>query len=94
MKQSICDGAVFLTAAVLPLFCFCLGDLLWAAEVPLKDQPHLRRPIAGAWLVESKRLAVANQRSGSLSIVDIEKRKVLAACATTCNHSGIVPHPL
>jgi hypothetical protein len=45
--------------------------------VPLKDQPHLRRPIAAAWLVEGKLLAVANQRSGSISIVDIEKRKVL-----------------
>lgn len=78
MKQSIRDSAVYLTAAVLPLFCFCLVDLLWAAGVPLKDQPHLRRPIAGAWLVESKLLAVANQRSGSISIVDIKKRKVLA----------------
>ena len=66
------------TASFLPLFCFCLGNLLWAAEVPLKDQPHLRRPVAGAWLVESKLLAVANQRSGSLSIVDIKKCMVLA----------------
>jgi DNA-binding beta-propeller fold protein YncE len=58
--------------------CFFLRNLLGAAEVPLKDQPHLRRPVAGAWLVESKLLAVANQRSGSISIVDIEKSKVLA----------------
>ena len=57
------------------------GGTLWAAEVPLKDQPHLRRPVAAAWLVESKLLAVANQRSGSISIVDIEKHKVLAEVA-------------
>jgi YVTN family beta-propeller protein len=50
-------------------------------EVPLKDQPHLRRPVAAAWLVENKLLAVANQRSGSISIVDIENRRVLAEVA-------------
>ena len=68
-------GGRRIAAAVLPL-CFCLGNLLWAG-VPLKDQPHLRRPVAGAWLVENQLLAVANQRSGSLSIVDVQKRKVL-----------------
>src|SRR5262245_25220310 len=62
-------------------FSLCLCGSLSAAEVPLKDQPHLRRPIAAAWLEESKLLAVANQRSGSISIVDIEKRKVLAEMA-------------
>ena len=66
---------------VLSLLCLWFGGTLWAAEVPLKDQPHLRRPIAAAWLVESKLLAVANQRSGSISIVDIEKRKVLREVA-------------
>src|SRR5688500_15544014 len=65
-------------ALVLSLACLSFGGALWAAEVPLKDQPHLRRPIAAAWLVKSKLLAVANQRSGSISIVDLEKRKVLA----------------
>src|SRR5262245_41616687 len=64
--------------AVVPLLCRSLGGGLWAAETPLKDQPHLRRPIASAWLVESKLLAVANQRSGSISIVDIENRQVLS----------------
>jgi mono/diheme cytochrome c family protein len=58
-----------------------LGGTLWAAEVPLKDQPHLRRPIAAAWLDENRILAVANQKSGSISIVDIEKRKVLGEFA-------------
>ncbi len=71
-------GSRRIAAAVLVLICFCLGDAHWAAAVPLKDQPHLRRPVAAAWLVESKLLAVANQRSGSISMVDIDKRKVLA----------------
>ena len=62
---------------VLAFLCLGLGSAISAADVPLKDQPHLRRPIASAWLVEGKLLAVANQRSGSISIVDIEKRKVL-----------------
>ena len=67
--------------AVCSLLCLWFGGVLWAAEVPLKDQPHLRRPVAAAWLEESKLLAVANQRSGSISIVDIEMHKVLAEVA-------------
>ncbi|MCI0361306.1 MAG: hypothetical protein L0211_22720 [Planctomycetaceae bacterium] len=62
---------------MLSLIGLWFGGPLWAAEVPLADQPHLRRPIAAAWLVQSKLLAVANQRSGSISIVDIENGKVL-----------------
>jgi len=46
--------------AVLALLCLWLGGTLWAAEVPLKDQPHLRRPVAAAWLDLGKLLAVAN----------------------------------
>ena len=79
--KSARKGSRRTAAAVLSLICLWFGGTLWAAEVPLKDQPHLRRPVAAAWLVESKLLAVANQRSGSLSIVDIEKHKVLAEVA-------------
>ncbi len=68
-------------AVVFSLLCLGLGGTLWAREVPLKDQPHLRRPVAAAWLSEGRLLAVANQRSGSLSIVDIEKHKVLTEVA-------------
>jgi len=68
-------------AAVLALVCLWFGGTLWAAEAPLKNQPHLRRPVAAAWLDLGKLLAVANQRSGSISIVDIEKHKVLAEVA-------------
>lgn len=66
-----------LRLTVLTFLCLGLGGAILAADVPLKDQPHLRRPIASAWLDEGKLLAVANQRSGSVSIVDLEKRKVL-----------------
>jgi cytochrome c peroxidase len=68
-------------AAVLSLIGLWFGGGLWAAEVPLKDQPHLRRPIAAAWLDKGKLLAVANQRSGSISIVDLEEHDVLAEVA-------------
>src|SRR5262245_41723939 len=64
-------------ALVLFLVGLGLGGTLWAADAPLKDQRHLRRPIASAWLVEGQLLAVANQHSGSISIVDLENRKVL-----------------
>jgi hypothetical protein len=56
------------------------GGSLWA-QLPLKDQPHLRRPVAAAWLDPGKLLAVANQRSGSISIVDLAEHEVLAEVA-------------
>src|SRR5262245_29186830 len=64
-------------AGLLSLLIFGLLDAGLAADSPLKDQPHLRRPVAAAWLAEGKLLAVANQRSGSISVVDIAKRRVL-----------------
>jgi mono/diheme cytochrome c family protein len=64
-------------AALLSLFLFGLGRTALAADLPFKDLPHLRRPVAAAWLEEGKLLAVANQRSGTISIVDIARRKVL-----------------
>lgn len=68
-------------AAVLSFGCCCLAGLVCTAELRLEDQPHLRRPVAGAWLEESKLLATANQRSGSISVVDIQKRIVLSEVA-------------
>src|SRR5688572_21543862 len=78
-------------AVVFPLCLWLCGSL--QAEVPLKDQPHLRRPIAAAWLEEGRLLAVANQRSGSISIVDIEKRKVLAEVAVGQRLADVAPLP-
>jgi mono/diheme cytochrome c family protein len=46
-----------------------------AGDIPLKDQPHLRRPIAAAWIVPNKLLTLANQKSGSISIIDFPARK-------------------
>jgi cytochrome c peroxidase len=47
-----------------------------SADLPLKDQPHLRRPVAAAWIEKDKLLAVAN-RCGSISVVDVRNREVL-----------------
>lgn len=66
---------------VLSIVCTWFGASLSVAQMPLKDQPHLRRPVAAAWVEENKILAVANQRSGSVSIVDIEKYKVMSEVA-------------
>lgn len=67
--------------AALLLAGSCVGNHAFAERVTLKDKPHLRRPVAGAWIVEAKLLAIANQRSGSISIVDIRERKVLKEVA-------------
>ncbi len=41
------------------------------AHLPLQDRPHLRRPVAAAWIEQDKLIAVANQESGSISIVEL-----------------------
>jgi mono/diheme cytochrome c family protein len=64
-----------------------------AADLPLKDQPHLRRPIASAWVEHGKLLAVANQRSGSISILDVPQRKVLDEIAVGERLADIAAHP-
>src|SRR5262249_41545490 len=56
------------------LLLLALAGMAHSAELPLKDQPHLRRPVAAAWIEADRLLAVANQRSGSISIVDVAKR--------------------
>jgi mono/diheme cytochrome c family protein len=48
----------------------------FAADLPPKDQSHLRRSIAAEWIEPKKLLAIANQKSASISIVDIPTRKV------------------
>jgi mono/diheme cytochrome c family protein len=50
---------------------------VFAADLELKDQAHLRRPIAAVWIEPNKRLAVGNQKSGSISIVDFPSRQVI-----------------
>src|SRR5262245_43488062 len=68
-------------AVLTSLLLFGCCAVALADDLPLKDQPHLRRPVAAAWLQPDTLLAVANQRSGSISIVDIAKHKVLAEVA-------------
>jgi DNA-binding beta-propeller fold protein YncE/mono/diheme cytochrome c family protein len=58
--------------AVLGVACFVLVFAV-GGEVPRDRQPaHLRRPIALSFTEDGRRLLVANQRSGTISIVDPE----------------------
>src|SRR6476620_11716611 len=75
--RSASEGNRRCTIVLVSLFLFGLCDAPLASDLPFKDQPHLRRPVAAAWLQEGTLLAVANQHSGSISIVDIAKRKIL-----------------
>jgi cytochrome c peroxidase len=63
-----------------------------AADVPLKDQPHLRRPVASAWIEEGKLLAVAN-RCGSVSIVDVPSQKAIEEIQIGERLADIAAHP-
>src|SRR5689334_1481168 len=67
-----------LGSAIIYIAVSALAVTLAAADsIPLKDQPHIRRPIADAWMSHNKLLAVANQRSGSISIVDLNKQQAI-----------------
>jgi YVTN family beta-propeller protein len=74
-RRNPCGAGVSPALALLALCVFT--TFTPAAEPPLKDRPLLRRPIAAAWIEPGKLLAVANQRSGTVSVVDIPGRKVL-----------------
>src|SRR5438128_144836 len=67
-------GGLRLPLALLSFVCLAATGM--CADVPLKDQPHLRRPVASAWMEEGKLLAVAN-RCGSVSIVDVPSQKAI-----------------
>jgi cytochrome c553 len=64
------------------------------ADLPLKDRPHLRRPIASAWIEPERLLAIANQRSGSISVVDVPKRKVLDEVAVGERLADLAADPM
>src|SRR6186997_1223393 len=78
--------ALNLVFIVLTASCF-------SAEPLLKDHPHLRRPIAAAWIEPNKLLAVANQKSGSISIVDFPNRQVLDEIVIAQRLTDLVAHP-
>jgi cytochrome c peroxidase len=78
---------------VLNFLFILLATPCFSAEPPLKDHPHLRRPIAAAWIEPNKLLAVANQKSGSISIVDFPNRQVLDEIAIGQRLTDLVAHP-
>lgn len=46
--------------------------------VSVHKSAHVRRPVAAAIIDEGRSLCVANQRSGTITVVDLEKREVAA----------------
>jgi hypothetical protein len=62
-------------------------------KLPQKDRPLLRRPIAAAWIETGKLLAIANQQSGSLSIVDFPKHQVIDEIVIGQRLADLVAHP-
>ena len=60
--------------------CAVVGGHVVHAQtfVSLHESAHLRRPVAAAIVGEGRLLCVANQRSGTLSIVDLEQKEVTA----------------
>ena len=58
----------------------CISYFAIAGQTPQRPPPRtegLRRPIAAAFLRDGRTLCVANQRSGTISIVDVPRRKVV-----------------
>jgi DNA-binding beta-propeller fold protein YncE len=47
------------------------------ARPPLHETPRWRHPVAAVWLNEGRTLCVANQRGGSLSLVDVSSGRVI-----------------
>lgn len=61
-------------------------------EIAAKDQPHIRWPVASAWMDWDRRLVLAN-RCGTLSIVDFQQRKVVEELPVGSRLADIVRHP-
>jgi DNA-binding beta-propeller fold protein YncE len=68
---------VFTTTAVCLTAALCCA--VRAQRYPQGSEPpaRLRRPVAAAFLDEGRTLCVANQRSGTLSLVDVRQGRVL-----------------
>lgn len=77
---------------VLPLLFLTVANAVTLAEPPLKDRPHRRHPITAAWLKPNQLLAVANQKSGSISIVDFPNRQVLEEIAIGQRLTDLLAH--
>src|SRR5262245_47242398 len=91
--RSGCDGwRIRHIAAIFALGLWHCGSIP-ASDLPLKDQPHLRRPITSVWLDHNKRLAIANQNGGTISIVDFAARNVTEEIAVGQHLSDLTIHP-
>lgn len=91
VKQACPPGVGHWPAAILLIVLGIPGA--FSAEPPLKDQPHRRQPITSAWIEPNQLLAIANQKSGSISIVDFPSRQVLAEVGIGQQLTDLVLHP-
>lgn len=71
MRITICLG---LTACLLSAFASAAEPL----ERPTHAHAHLRRPVAAGLLEGGRLIATANQRSGSVSLIDLKAGKAVA----------------
>lgn len=63
------------------------------APVPLRDRLQFRRPTAAAWLEPGRLLVTANRRSGTLSVIDVDRDAVLDEFAVGEKLSALAPLP-
>jgi DNA-binding beta-propeller fold protein YncE len=66
------------TSAIVIAIVAAVGHSVVADEPPLVERPQFRRPTALTWLADGNRLLTVNRRSGTLSIVDVARRCVVA----------------
>src|SRR5947207_2869934 len=62
-------------------------------RAPLADQAQLRRPIGAVFLDDGQTLCVANQRSGSVSLVDLTAGRIQAEFAVGQHLTGVAVLP-
>lgn len=69
------------------------GDCVEPAPLPVQDRPQFRRPVAAAWLEPGRLLLTANRRSGTLTVVDVERGAVLDEFVVGERLSALAPLP-
>src|SRR5262249_38452845 len=80
----------------LVLVLVCVGSeqsLVFAAEHPLSERPALRRPVAAAVLADGRTLAVANRRSGTISLVELDSARVIGEYSVGARLSDLAIFP-
>src|SRR5687768_8454859 len=58
-----------------------LGCLVVDQPLFAEDPPHWREPIALAWSADGKQVFTANQKSGTVSVIDTRDWKTTGECA-------------